>query len=60
MLLSIQAVSELIKRVAFLKGLVPDPTEKPEGKTDEEQLAAFLLLKSEAAAREQAALAKKP
>ena len=60
LLLGIQAVSELIKRVAFLKGLVPDPTEKPEGKTDEEQLAAFLLLKSEAAAREQAALAKKP
>jgi TRAP-type mannitol/chloroaromatic compound transport system permease small subunit len=60
LLLGIQAVSELIKRVAFLKGLVPDPTEKPEGKTDEEQLAAFLLLKGEAAAREQAALAKKP
>ncbi|MNC95973.1 hypothetical protein D3C83_132200 [compost metagenome] len=27
-LLSLQGVSELIKRVAFLKGLIPDPAEK--------------------------------
>ena len=27
-LLSLQGVSELIKRIAFLKGLVPDPLEK--------------------------------
>ena len=59
-LLGIQAVSELIKRVAFLRGLIPDPTQKPEGKSDEEQLAEFMLLKSEAAAREQAALGKAP
>jgi TRAP-type mannitol/chloroaromatic compound transport system permease small subunit len=59
-LLGIQAVSELIKRVAFLRGLIPDPTRKPEGKSDEEQLAEFMLLKSEAAAREQAALGKTP
>jgi hypothetical protein len=58
-LLGIQAISELIKRVAFLRGLIPDPTLKPEGKSDEEQLAEFMLLKSEAAAREHAALGKK-
>ena len=59
-LLGLQAISGLIKRVAFLRGLIPDPTQKPEGKTDEEQLAEFMLLKSEAAAREQAALGKTP
>jgi TRAP-type mannitol/chloroaromatic compound transport system permease small subunit len=59
-LLGIQAVSELIKRIAFLRGLIPDPTQKPEGKSDEEQLAEFMRLKSEAAAREQAALGKQP
>ena len=57
-LLGLQAISELIKRVAFLRGLVPDPTQKPEGKTDEEELAEFLLQK-EVAAREQATLAAK-
>ena len=60
LLLGIQAVSELIKRVAFLRGLIPDPTQKPEGKSDEEQLAEFMRLKSEAAAREQATLGTKP
>ena len=29
-LLSLQGVSELIKRIAFLKGLIPDPMEKHE------------------------------
>ncbi len=29
-LLSLQGVSELIKRIAFLSGLIPDPTEKHE------------------------------
>jgi TRAP-type mannitol/chloroaromatic compound transport system permease small subunit len=28
-LLSLQGVSELIKRIAFLKGMIPDPAEKP-------------------------------
>jgi TRAP-type mannitol/chloroaromatic compound transport system permease small subunit len=58
-LLGIQALSELIKRVAFLKGLVPDPSRKPQGKTAEEELAEFLLNK-EVAARDMAALARKP
>ncbi|HET7795168.1 MAG TPA: TRAP transporter small permease subunit [Rhizobacter sp.] len=52
--LGIQAVSELIKRFAFLKGLIPDPTQKLGAKTAEEELAEFLLQK-EVAAREQAA-----
>ena len=59
LLLGIQAISELIKRIAFLKGLVPDPTQKPQGKTAEEELAEFLKQK-EVAAREQAALGGKP
>lgn len=41
-LLVIQGVSELIKRVAFLQGLIPDPSEKDEGPTAEELLAAEL------------------
>lgn len=38
-LLVLQGLSELIKRVGFLKGLCPDPTEKPKGPTAEEELA---------------------
>jgi len=57
-LLGLQGVSELIKRVAFLKGLIPDPTRKQGVKTPEEELAEFLLQK-EVAAREQAALGSK-
>ena len=41
-LLVLQGFSELIKRVAFLQGLIPDPAEKDEGPTDEELLAAEL------------------
>jgi len=54
LLIGVQAVSELIKRIAFLKGLIPDPTEKAQVKTAEEELAEFLLQK-EVAAREGAA-----
>jgi TRAP-type mannitol/chloroaromatic compound transport system permease small subunit len=53
--LGLQGVSELIKRIAFLRGLVPDPTRKHQVKSAEEELAEFLL-KQEVAAREQAAL----
>jgi TRAP-type mannitol/chloroaromatic compound transport system permease small subunit len=59
LLLGIQAVSELIKRIAFLRGLVPDPTQKGQAKSAEEELAEFLLQK-EVAEREKAALAAKP
>jgi len=58
-LLGVQAVSELIKRIAFLRGLVPDPTQKGQAKSAEEELAEFLLQK-EVAEREKAALAGKP
>jgi TRAP-type mannitol/chloroaromatic compound transport system permease small subunit len=54
-LLGMQGLSELIKRVAFLQGLVPDPTKKQGVKTPEEELAEFLL-KKEVAAREAALL----
>jgi TRAP-type mannitol/chloroaromatic compound transport system permease small subunit len=54
LLLGVQAISELIKRFAFLQGLIPDPTKKSSGKTPEEELAEFLLQK-DVAAREAAA-----
>jgi hypothetical protein len=38
---------------------VPDPTQKPQGKTAEEELADFLKQK-EVAARDEAALRAKP
>ena len=41
-LLILQGFSELIKRVAFLLGLIPDPTDKHEGPSLEEQLAEAL------------------
>ena len=55
LLLGVQAVSELIKRIAFLQGLIPDPSKKQGAKTPEEELAEFLLQK-EVAAREAALL----
>jgi len=42
-LLALQGVSELIKRVAFLMGLIEDPTEKKQEKTAEEELAEAIL-----------------
>ncbi len=41
-LLILQGISELIKRVAFLRGLIPDPSDKDEGPSLEEQLAEAL------------------
>lgn len=41
-LLILQGFSELIKRVAFLRGLIPDPADKDEGPSLEEQLAEAL------------------
>ena len=41
-LLLLQGWSELIKCIAFLRGLGPDPTEKRPEKTDEEQLVEAL------------------
>ena len=59
LLLGIQAVSELIKRIAFLQGLIPDPTKKQGSKTPEEELAEFLLQK-EVATRETAQMGARP
>jgi TRAP-type mannitol/chloroaromatic compound transport system permease small subunit len=42
-LLVIQGVSELIKRIAFLKGLIPDPAQKQHEKSAEEELAEDIL-----------------
>ena len=42
-LLVVQAVSELIKRVAFLQGIIPDPGERIVVKTAEEELAEEIL-----------------
>ena len=53
LLLGIQGISELIKRVAFLRGLIPDPSRKHGVKSAEQELAEFLLQK-EVAAREAA------
>ena len=47
-LLGLQAVSELVKRLAYLQGLIPDPTEKPATKTAEEELAEAILAASPA------------
>jgi len=42
-LLALQGLSELVKRIAFLQGLIPDPSEKLVVKTAEEQLAEDIL-----------------
>ncbi len=47
-LLGLQAISELIKRLGFLQGLIPDPTEKIATKTAEEELAESILAASHA------------
>lgn len=55
-LLLLQGVSELIKRVAFLLGLIEDPTHKKVEKTAEEELAeAIQKLAEEKAAKANAA-----
>lgn len=47
-LLLLQGWSELIKRIAFLKGLIEDPTVKKVEKTAEEELAEVIRLRAEA------------
>jgi TRAP-type mannitol/chloroaromatic compound transport system permease small subunit len=47
-LLLLQGWSELIKRVAFLKGMIEDPTAKKVEKTAEEELAEAILNLAEA------------
>jgi TRAP-type mannitol/chloroaromatic compound transport system permease small subunit len=43
LLLIVQGLSELIKRIAFLRGLIRDPSEKHVEKTAEEELAEEIL-----------------
>jgi TRAP-type mannitol/chloroaromatic compound transport system permease small subunit len=47
-LLTLQGISELIKRVAFLMGLIEDPTIKKVAKTAEEELAEEIVRLAEA------------
>lgn len=44
-LLVLQAISELIKRIAFLRGLIANPAEKHKGPSAEEELAAAIKAK---------------
>lgn len=46
-LLLLQGLSELVKRIAFLKGLIPDPTVKLVAKTPEEELAEEIRRQAE-------------
>jgi TRAP-type mannitol/chloroaromatic compound transport system permease small subunit len=50
-LLGLQGLSEMIKRLAFLKGLVDDPGKKKQEKTAEEELAEAIRAQAEALAR---------
>lgn len=50
-LLLMQGASELIKRIAFLKGLIDDPTKKKADMTAEEELAEFVRAKAGGAAQ---------
>jgi TRAP-type mannitol/chloroaromatic compound transport system permease small subunit len=50
-LLMAQGISELIKRIAFLQGLIEDPTAKKIEKTPEEELAEVLRKQAEAEGR---------
>ena len=47
LLLIIQAISELIKRIGFLRGLCPDPTAKRNALTPEEELAQAIKAQKE-------------
>jgi TRAP-type mannitol/chloroaromatic compound transport system permease small subunit len=49
-LLGVQGVSEFIKRIAFLQGLIDDPTRKKQLKSAEEELAEFVRAKAQAQA----------
>ncbi|WP_296445905.1 TRAP transporter small permease subunit [Rhodoferax sp. UBA5149] len=49
-LLLLQGLSEIIKRLAFLQGLIEDPTNKKVEKTAEEELAEAILQLAEAKA----------
>lgn len=49
-LLTLQGVSELIKRLGWLQGLCPDPADKQDAKSAEEELAEVIRARAEAEA----------
>lgn len=53
-LLMLQGFSELIKRIAFLRGLIPDPMVKVLAQSAEEELAEVIRLAEEKAAAQKA------
>jgi len=55
-LLLLQGLSELIKRLAFLQGLIEDPTHKKVEKTAEEELAEAILKQADAKAAQEHAI----
>ena len=57
-LLGLQGVSEFIKRLAFLDGQGPDPTQKTQVRTPEEELAEAIRIAAKQAAEKTAATAK--
>ena len=62
-LLIVQGASELIKRIAFLRGRIPNPLEKVYAKTAEEELAEEIARQreqAEEAARQKLAEGNKP
>ncbi|MBL8522162.1 MAG: TRAP transporter small permease subunit [Betaproteobacteria bacterium] len=54
-LLTVQGLSELIKRIAILKGLLPDPAEAEHGPTAEQELAQAIAASREPLAPQAAA-----
>jgi len=50
-LLFLQGVSEFIKRIAYLQGLIDDPTRKKQVKSAEEELADLIRAEAERAAK---------
>ena len=50
-LLLLQGLSELVKRIAFLRGLIPDPTEKVQARSAEEELAEEIRRQAERAGK---------
>jgi len=46
-ILALQALSELVKRIAFLRGLIPEPFSGDAEKSDEERLAEELAAEAE-------------
>lgn len=51
LLLVLQGVAELIKRFAFLQGLIPDPTARKAQRSAEEELAEAIKAEADAAGR---------